>query len=437
MEKGFCKKHERDVYIEEEKEKGINYCDIARGCFTVCLKGKKSCEDCLAKNRIIDNVRYAKRKEITQVLQTTNSIMRLCTICGKDFEGFKTRYAKESMLCTDCTSKQLVQDKKREDRERNFKSENFNNLERYYKEYISSAIKKGREIIIDFEIFKSLVTSACYYCNHISETETIGIDRVDNSKGYIKENCVPCCWKCNRMKHVYHPEFFLDKCKIMTKEKEATKEFFNKWKIYYDRSCYKQFSAYLKDAECRELPFEITEQQWNWLSRSACYFCGYQSAKGIGIDRVDNTIRKYTLENCRPCCSSCNLTKGEISLNEILDHSNKIVEFWKDKTLPVIPMPEDPLKKVMEKGGLMPAEERKHWKALGLYYGIISNTADKFLEDHSNVYNKDEFTELCNKIKTAPKETAIKSLQTLLQTLKKRKQRTLLLKNSAITPKSP
>jgi hypothetical protein len=425
MEEGFCKKHERDVYLKEEKEKGINYCDIARGCFTVCLEGKKSCEDCLVKNRIINNARYAKRKEITQVLQTTNSIMRLCTICGKDFEGFTTRYGKESMLCKDCTSKQAIQDKKREDRIRNYKEENSKNTEGYYKEYIKKATLKGREITIDFNDFLNFVTSSCYYCNHSSETETIGIDRINNSRGYIKENCVPCCWKCNRMKHVYHPQFFLDKCKIIIKEKEATKEFFNKWNMYYYRSRFKSLAGYIKDAESRELPFELTEQQWDWLIRSPCYLCGYQSAKGIGIDRIDNTIRKYSFENCRPCCGSCNDMKGEFSLSEFLEQCKNVVNFWKDKTLPTIPIPEDPLKKVMEKGGLMPPEERKHWKALGLYYGIISNTADKFLEDYSNVYTKDEFMKLCSKTKTVTKEAAIKTLQTLIQTLKKRKQRIL------------
>jgi hypothetical protein len=222
---------------------------------------------------------------------------------------------------------------------------------------------------------------------------------------------------------MYHPAFFLEKCKIMIKEKEATKEFFNKWNIYYYRSCFRSLAGYIKLAESRNLPFELTEQQWDWLTRSSCYLCGYQSIKGIGIDRVDNTIRKYLLENCRPCCGSCNDMKGEFSLSEFLEHCKCIVNHWKDKTLPPIPMPEDPLKKVMEKGGLMPAEERKHWKALGLYYGILSNAADNFLDDYSNVYTKDEFTELSNKIKITPKEVAIKSLQTLLQTLKKRKQR--------------
>jgi hypothetical protein len=27
-----------------------------------------------------------------------------------------------------------------------------------------------------------------------------GIDRVDNEKGYLVENCVPCCFTCNSLK---------------------------------------------------------------------------------------------------------------------------------------------------------------------------------------------------------------------------------------------
>jgi hypothetical protein len=422
METGFCKKHERDKYRKEEIEKGIRYCDIDRGCFNIC-KDKKSCEECLAKTQIVDNARYAKRKQITQILQQTQSTKRLCTHCGKDFEAFKTRYNNDSLTCKECSLNQTKQDEKRKDRKRNYKEEKSKNLENYYKEYITKATQKGREISIDFDVFISLVTSVCYYCNHNSDTETIGIDRIDNTKGYTNENCVPCCWKCNRMKRIYHPQFFIEKCKIMIKQEDSTKEFFNKWKVYYHRSCYKQFSAYIKDAEYRELPFELTEQQWVWLTRSACYLCGYQSQKGIGIDRVDNTIRAYTLDNCRPCCGSCNDMKGEFTLQEFLDQCSKIVQVCSIKDIPIVPIPEDPLKKVIDKGGLMPAEERKHWKALGLYYAILSDNANPFLESYSEVYTSEEFIELCKIIKEGTKETGVKSLQTLLQTLKKRKQR--------------
>lgn len=42
-----------------------------------------------------------------------------------------------------------------------------------------------------------------YACN--------GIDRKDNKKGYTKQNTLPCCWTCNRMKRDWKAEDFLDR----------------------------------------------------------------------------------------------------------------------------------------------------------------------------------------------------------------------------------
>lgn len=38
----------------------------------------------------------------------------------------------------------------------------------------------------------------CFYCEEIAEVRTI--DRVDNEKGYIPDNCVMACRKCNLLK---------------------------------------------------------------------------------------------------------------------------------------------------------------------------------------------------------------------------------------------
>lgn len=38
-----------------------------------------------------------------------------------------------------------------------------------------------------------------------------GVDRVDSSKGYEIENCVPCCSMCNRMKNGFEYKDFLSK----------------------------------------------------------------------------------------------------------------------------------------------------------------------------------------------------------------------------------
>ena len=60
----YCKKHERDKYYDEEKEKGITYCDIERNCLKICKEGFKSCDDCLKKNREKDKKRFDERSAV-------------------------------------------------------------------------------------------------------------------------------------------------------------------------------------------------------------------------------------------------------------------------------------------------------------------------------------------------------------------------------------
>jgi len=206
------------------------------------------------------------------------------------------------------------------------------------------------------------------------------------------------------MKHFYHPEFFIEKCNIAIKKNIPSKEFYSKWALYYTRSSNRNFIQYKQDAEeTRKLPFEITQQQWDWLTRSPCYLCGYQDAHGIGLDRVDNTIRKYTLENCRPCCGSCNSMKGEIPLQEFLDHCllisscNIVIEHISE------------LKKLLKENKINPGN-RIHWKSKGLYYAILSNTAESFQQSFKDVYTQDEFNTLCKLTKESSKEDALSLL---------------------------
>jgi len=77
----------------------------------------------------------------------------------------------------------------------------------YYKTH---ARKNKREFYLNEIEFKELIEKNCFYCNSKPENKVIiknkkdylynGIDRVDNKKGYIKENCVSCCKNCNLMK---------------------------------------------------------------------------------------------------------------------------------------------------------------------------------------------------------------------------------------------
>jgi len=62
-----------------------------------------------------------------------------------------------------------------------------------YKAYRTFDRQRG-EATIPFELAKTLMASACHYCDlEISG----GLDRMDNSRGHVYENVVPCCEQCN------------------------------------------------------------------------------------------------------------------------------------------------------------------------------------------------------------------------------------------------
>ena len=419
----YCKKHERDIYYIEEKEKGFKYCDISRGCFNLCNGDKKSCDECLQTFRIQDKERFDKRKELHTALHKVNSIVRICVDCGNDFDMYKTFQNNESKRCKQCNQNQHNQDIKRNEIRsinRNQKEEMFKNKERYYKSYINCAIKRDYEFKLNFEEFCNLVEQKCFYCHHHVLTETNGIDRVDNSKGYTRENTVSCCEKCNRIKHAYHPLFFLEKCKIIGNSETPDKEFYIKWKDYYLRTSFIIYSIYKKQVlEERGLTFDITESQWDILTRQNCYLCGYKQMNGIGLDRVDNSIRGYTFVNVRPCCGSCNNMKNEIDLETFINHCKKINEVWKNtdffKDILIINKECKTLQ--------IKAENRKVWKALGLYYTILNNEESQFLEANKEVLKEKELQELCIQVKKDPKENALIYLSKFLRNLKDRRKR--------------
>jgi hypothetical protein len=422
----YCKKHERDTYYDEEKEKGIKYCDVARGCFTICKEGLKSCEACLKHDQTIENTRRKNRNEISTQLQMQNTIHQICVGCGKDFDKFMTRYNRPSKICKHCNESNTKQDAKRPDRDRNFKNENYNNIPRYFKEYVVGASKRGYSMDLQYDDFKDLVLTSCYYCKSQIEGEVNGIDRVDNSKGYSKENCVACCQVCNRIKLIYHPAFFITKCKIISKTISTPEDFFSKWKEHYGRTTKQNYKTFVYSSEIRRnLKVNISEDEWNILIHKSCHYCGYTHINGIGLDRLDNSIREYTLSNVVPCCGSCNLMKGEMPYQEFLDKTKMVAEAWPDISgFGTIAIPKDPFKEAGRKVETQAptVETRKSWKALGVYYSVLSGERGVY-ETQKDILTEQEFLSLADTVKHHTKEHCVPEIQKLLVKLKKRRQR--------------
>lgn len=93
--------------------------------------------------------------------------------------------------------------------------------------YRKSAEARGYEWALTTPQAVKMFRRDCHYCGahpeisrETGKKRLNGIDRVDNTKGYTKDNCVTCCKMCNRMKSAYTLVEFLNKIKrIASKQK--------------------------------------------------------------------------------------------------------------------------------------------------------------------------------------------------------------------------
>jgi hypothetical protein len=78
--------------------------------------------------------------------------------------------------------------------------------------YKNGAKDRNKEFEINPEQFEKITSSDCYICGKKnSEDHQNGIDRKDNTIGYLFENCAACCFQCNVMKKAFPFELVLDK----------------------------------------------------------------------------------------------------------------------------------------------------------------------------------------------------------------------------------
>lgn len=90
------------------------------------------------------------------------------------------------------------------------KTNNESAKRRLFNSYKSGAKVRNIEFNLTFEQVIDIALKDCYFCGQIPNREIItvggriltnGIDRVINEIGYQKDNCVPCCKKCNLHKN--------------------------------------------------------------------------------------------------------------------------------------------------------------------------------------------------------------------------------------------
>jgi hypothetical protein len=156
-----------------------------------------------------------------------------CSQCSTMFTTYNTSRGIPSKVCQTCRERQKKSDEKRKNRVRNYQEEARRNIEHYWIDFCRRNKEKREKFVnLTQEQFNRLVTSPCFYCAYSNEKEIVGINRIDNEKGYSLENCVPACKFCNRAKHILHPIFFVKKCEIISKHQSNTLTDLERYSFY-------------------------------------------------------------------------------------------------------------------------------------------------------------------------------------------------------------
>lgn len=106
-----------------------------------------------------------------------------------------------------------------------------------------------------------------------------------------------------------------------------------------ESSFYALYNAYRGGAKHRNLPFELSAEEFKVLTKGNCKYCGIgpvhlwrSQVKSRtpylcnGVDRVDNK-QGYTITNSVTCCKTCNHAKHTMSLQEFNEWLDRIVKF--------------------------------------------------------------------------------------------------------------
>jgi len=350
-----------------------------------------------------------------------------CIHCSKTYEPYKTSKGNDSKLCPSCREIQQKAEAKRPPRIRNYQAEAKRNLENVWKSFLTKSVeKRNKEISLTKEQYFELIQKPCSYCNYFNEEEINGIDRVDNAKGYILENCIPCCKYCNRMKHILHPLFFIEKAKLITQFQETSlenKEFYIKWKIYVHKIPTHYIYIKRMTIERRNIDFTLTKEEYEDLIYKPCYLCGFKNIVGNGLDRQD-TSKGYTIENVLACCSTCNMMKAFYNKDNFIKQMKKISDFKQTYPIEWDTIPCNGFHMGAAKSDEIKETKDKQWRSVSIYKAVKSDCLEEFKKKtlETTKWTEAEFEEktkeLFEKVKVSNLEDVKNDLKKLVEIIR-------------------
>lgn len=289
-ENNYCNKHQICILEDETKAMNKKLCvNYIRGCRSqLDLDYKFSrCSGCLEKDRKKDN----EKRQNAKLLNATTSEKaetKYCNTCCKEYlnEFFIGEKGIETKTCKTCRDDNKIQDLKRDKEHRNELAKiNSLNIKR----------KEVKKIWKENNYDKVALSWMNYRGRQIQK---LGI------YDYLKNNA-------------YNSKKWRENNELKVKKiNENTK-----------KSLYHQYQIYIRNANNKNVSFNITFEDYTNIVHTKCYYCGILQDRGFnGIDRVDSKLG-YMLDNCVSCCKMCNYMKASLSIDVFIKRVEHILSY--------------------------------------------------------------------------------------------------------------
>lgn len=100
----------------------------------------------------------------------------------------------------------------------------------------------------------------------------------------------------------------------------------------YKKSPHTRYKTYQRNAKTKDRNFDLSEDDFVEISKQPCIYCGeysdtYNGEPFNGVDRVDSSLG-YFIDNCVPCCATCNRMKLDLDINDWINKMKQIINHY-------------------------------------------------------------------------------------------------------------
>ena len=125
--------------------------------------------------------------------------IKICKLCNKEFETTRSHTSCCSRLCY--RRRPEIAERYR-DRVSAYQKQHAKDPKCKYGKLVQKCKTEKRKLDLSFNDCVILWNLGCIYCGNSVEKETgANLDRLDNGGGYTKNNVVPCCGNCNKIRN--------------------------------------------------------------------------------------------------------------------------------------------------------------------------------------------------------------------------------------------